>query len=167
MLRIERTLILTRRTDDQTDATAIRMKSYLVDPTQEDLREKMVFLGGPRRRKVHSSLSLLADESHPAYLCWDGQRFPRPPQIAKTVPEHWLGAARLLPSRRGFPPGRLSLLPPAGRRRLARTSPTSHRALRFLSFYQVYLDAGGEDLEWPEAKARVFPFVRFCEVLKV
>lgn len=34
-------------------------------------------------------------------------------------------------------------------------------------FYQVYLNADGEDLEWPEAKARVLPFVRFCELLKV
>lgn len=34
-------------------------------------------------------------------------------------------------------------------------------------FYQVHLEAGGMDAEWAEAKARVIPFVRFCETLKV
>jgi len=50
------------------------LKRYLVDPIKEDLREKMVFLGGPRQvGKTTLSLSLLKDanESHPAYLSWD------------------------------------------------------------------------------------------------
>ncbi len=34
-------------------------------------------------------------------------------------------------------------------------------------FYQVYLKDDGKDSEWPDAKARILPFVRFCEILKV
>src|SRR5216684_2836537 len=50
------------------------MKRYLVDSIREDLREKMVFLGGPRQvGKTTLALCLIkgADESHPAYLSWD------------------------------------------------------------------------------------------------
>jgi len=50
------------------------MKRYLVDSIREDLREKMVFLGGPRQvGKTTLALGLIkgADESHPAYLSWD------------------------------------------------------------------------------------------------
>jgi predicted AAA+ superfamily ATPase len=50
------------------------MKRYLVDPIKQDLREKMVFLGGPRQvGKTTLSLDLLkdADESNPAYVSWD------------------------------------------------------------------------------------------------
>jgi hypothetical protein len=50
------------------------MKRYLTGPIQQDLREKMVFLGGPRQvGKTTLSLSLIpgADETHPAYLSWD------------------------------------------------------------------------------------------------
>ena len=34
-------------------------------------------------------------------------------------------------------------------------------------FYQVHLEAQGADTEWPEAKARILPFTRFCELLKL
>jgi predicted AAA+ superfamily ATPase len=34
-------------------------------------------------------------------------------------------------------------------------------------FYQVHLDAHGTDAEWADAKARIVPFVRFCEMLGV
>jgi predicted AAA+ superfamily ATPase len=50
------------------------MKRYLVDSIKEDLKEKMLFLGGPRQvGKSTLALSLIkgADESHPAYLSWD------------------------------------------------------------------------------------------------
>jgi predicted AAA+ superfamily ATPase len=50
------------------------MKRYLSDVIRGDLREKMVFLGGPRQvGKTTLALSLIkgADESHPAYLSWD------------------------------------------------------------------------------------------------
>src|SRR5260370_28790053 len=50
------------------------MKRYLVDSIREDLREKLVFLGGPRQvGKTTLALGLIkgADESHPAYLSWD------------------------------------------------------------------------------------------------
>lgn len=50
------------------------MDRYLRKPVLEDLREKMVFLGGPRQvGKTTLALDLLgnADESHPAYLNWD------------------------------------------------------------------------------------------------
>jgi len=50
------------------------MKRYLTEPIREDLREKMVFLGGPRQvGKTTLALSLLdsANESHAAYLSWD------------------------------------------------------------------------------------------------
>lgn len=50
------------------------MKRYLTPYIRQDLREKMVFLGGPRQvGKTTLALSLIkeADESHPAYLSWD------------------------------------------------------------------------------------------------
>jgi predicted AAA+ superfamily ATPase len=50
------------------------MKRYLTRSVQQDLQEKMVFLGGPRQvGKKTLALSLLddADESHAAYLSWD------------------------------------------------------------------------------------------------
>lgn len=50
------------------------MKRYLTGSIQQDLREKMVFLGGPRQvGKTTLALSLIpgADETHPAYLSWD------------------------------------------------------------------------------------------------
>ena len=50
------------------------MKRYVVDSVRADLRDKMVFLGGPRQvGKTTLALSLIkgADESHPAYLSWD------------------------------------------------------------------------------------------------
>ena len=34
-------------------------------------------------------------------------------------------------------------------------------------FYQVHLEPRGDDTEWPEAKARILPFTRFCELLKL
>src|SRR3989338_1441204 len=49
-------------------------KRYLFPFIQEDLREKMVFIGGPRQvGKTTLALSFLrsADESDPAYLNWD------------------------------------------------------------------------------------------------
>lgn len=50
------------------------VKRYLEDAIRRDLREKMVFLGGPRQvGKTTVAFHLLgnADESHPAYLNWD------------------------------------------------------------------------------------------------
>jgi uncharacterized protein len=50
------------------------MQRYLIDHIRKDLREKMVFLGGPRQvGKTTMSLSLLnrGNEAHPAYLSWD------------------------------------------------------------------------------------------------
>ncbi|MDO8518897.1 MAG: AAA family ATPase [Deltaproteobacteria bacterium] len=50
------------------------MKRYLEDPVRQDLKEKMVFVGGPRQAgKTTLAFRLLgdADESHPAYLNWD------------------------------------------------------------------------------------------------
>jgi predicted AAA+ superfamily ATPase len=48
---------------------------YIGAPVVADLREKMVFVGGPRQvGKTTFALGLLghgADESHPAYLTWD------------------------------------------------------------------------------------------------
>ncbi len=52
----------------------MEMKRYLSRPIKTDLKEKMVFLGGPRQvGKTTLSLDLLKDanESHPAYLNWD------------------------------------------------------------------------------------------------
>jgi len=34
-------------------------------------------------------------------------------------------------------------------------------------FYQVHLEAQGGDTEWPEAKARILPFTKLCELLKL
>ena len=50
------------------------MERYLKAAVLEDLREKMVFLGGPRQvGKTTFALSLLdgGSETHPAYLSWD------------------------------------------------------------------------------------------------
>lgn len=50
------------------------MKRYLVEPVKLDLKEKMVFVGGPRQvGKTTLALGLIenATESHPAYLNWD------------------------------------------------------------------------------------------------
>jgi len=50
------------------------MKRYLVEPIHQDLKEKMVFLGGPRQvGKTTLALGLIkgANETHPAYLNWD------------------------------------------------------------------------------------------------
>jgi hypothetical protein len=34
-------------------------------------------------------------------------------------------------------------------------------------FYQVHLHGDGEDSEWADSKARIIPFLRFCETLKL
>ncbi|MBX3694547.1 MAG: DUF4143 domain-containing protein [Steroidobacteraceae bacterium] len=34
-------------------------------------------------------------------------------------------------------------------------------------FYQTHLQAGGQDTEWLDARARIIPFVRLCELLKL
>jgi predicted AAA+ superfamily ATPase len=34
-------------------------------------------------------------------------------------------------------------------------------------FYQVHLRGDGDHSEWPDARARIIPFIRFCEALKV
>jgi predicted AAA+ superfamily ATPase len=50
------------------------VERYLAAPVREDLREKMVFVGGPRQvGKTTLALGLLgaSDESHPGYLSWD------------------------------------------------------------------------------------------------
>ena len=50
---------------------------YIHEIIQEDLKEKMVFVGGPRQvGKTTFALSLLDDsnEAHPAYLNWDNVR---------------------------------------------------------------------------------------------
>jgi uncharacterized protein len=50
------------------------MKRYLEEWVYQDLKEKMVFVGGPRQAgKTTMAFHLLgqADESHPAYLNWD------------------------------------------------------------------------------------------------
>ncbi|MFH1981445.1 MAG: ATP-binding protein [Pseudomonadota bacterium] len=49
------------------------MERYLTRHIVEDLREKMVFVGGPRQvGKTTLALSILqGDETHPAYLNWD------------------------------------------------------------------------------------------------
>ncbi len=56
------------------------MKRYLTAPVQEDLREKMVFVGGPRQvGKTTLALGFIpgADETHPAYLSWDSPEHQR------------------------------------------------------------------------------------------
>ncbi len=58
------------------------MKRYLEDRIREDLKEKMVFVGGARQTgKTTLALHLLGDidESHPAYLNWDS------PAVKRTV----------------------------------------------------------------------------------
>lgn len=54
---------------------SIKKSRYLKSLIENDLKEKMVFIGGPRQvGKTTLSLSLLgrgADEKHPAYLNWD------------------------------------------------------------------------------------------------
>ncbi len=49
------------------------MKRYLKESIKEDLKTKMVFVGGPRQvGKTTLSLGILGgDEQHPAYLNWD------------------------------------------------------------------------------------------------
>jgi predicted AAA+ superfamily ATPase len=50
------------------------MKRYLEKPVKHDLKDKMVFVGGPRQvGKTTLALSLLkgGHEEHPAYLNWD------------------------------------------------------------------------------------------------
>lgn len=51
------------------------MTRYLTHFIQDDLKEKMVFLGGPRQvGKTTLALSLLGgDEKHPAYFSWDSK----------------------------------------------------------------------------------------------
>jgi uncharacterized protein len=47
---------------------------YLSDAVKDDLKERMVFIGGPRQMgKTTFSLMFLPDatEKHPAYLNWD------------------------------------------------------------------------------------------------
>lgn len=34
-------------------------------------------------------------------------------------------------------------------------------------FYQVHLDSNGADTEWADAKARLLPFTKFCELMKI
>ena len=49
------------------------MERYLMRQIIDDLRKKMVFVGGPRQvGKTTLALSILqGDETHPAYLNWD------------------------------------------------------------------------------------------------
>ena len=52
------------------------MKRYLESCIEDDLEEKMVFVGGPRQvGKTTMALRLLQDghEKHPAYLNWDNR----------------------------------------------------------------------------------------------
>jgi uncharacterized protein len=52
----------------------IMTKRYLFNSVQEDLKEKMVFIGGPRQvGKTTLALSFLpsGSEREPAYLNWD------------------------------------------------------------------------------------------------
>lgn len=56
------------------------MRRYLEAQVKEDLKEKMVFVGGPRQvGKTTLDLQLLKakDETHPAYLNWDIPRVQR------------------------------------------------------------------------------------------
>lgn len=56
------------------------MKRYLEEPVRQDLKEKMVFVGGPRQvGKTTVAFHLLgnADESDPAYLNWDSSAVKR------------------------------------------------------------------------------------------
>lgn len=50
---------------------------YIVEPVRQDLKHKMVFVGGPRQvGKTTFALRLLGprtDESHPAYFNWDNK----------------------------------------------------------------------------------------------
>ena len=50
---------------------------YLFEPIRDDLRRKMVFLGGPRQvGKTTLALSILQADGprHPGYLNWDDPR---------------------------------------------------------------------------------------------
>lgn len=61
---------------------------YLTKHIQEDLKSKMVFLGGPRQvGKTTLALSLLSEGSktHPAYLNWDIKKH-RPPLLQHEIP---------------------------------------------------------------------------------
>lgn len=54
-----------------------RKERYLREPVRRDLREKMVFIGGPRQvGKTTFALGFLPSpsESHPAYLNWDNPK---------------------------------------------------------------------------------------------
>ena len=53
------------------------LRRYLHAPVEDDLRRKMVFLGGPRQvGKTTLALALLgaAGRRHPGYLSWDDPR---------------------------------------------------------------------------------------------
>ncbi len=55
-------------------ANSLRMNRYLRESIEQDLNEKMVFMGGPRQvGKTTLALSYLEEgrEAHPAYLNWD------------------------------------------------------------------------------------------------
>ena len=50
------------------------MKRYISKAVEDDLKDKMVFIGGPRQvGKITFALSFLKDGSkkHPAYFNWD------------------------------------------------------------------------------------------------
>ena len=57
------------------DTSVILMRPrYFTKPIKHDLRDKMVFIGGPRQvGKTTLALSLLSNKTkeHPAYINWD------------------------------------------------------------------------------------------------
>jgi predicted AAA+ superfamily ATPase len=55
----------------------------------------------------------------------------------------------------------------SGSRTLAKNIVYFSQRTTIPRFYQVHMRGDGEDLEWPEAKARITPFLRFCEILKL
>ncbi len=67
---------------------------YLVPLIQEDLKERMVFLGGPRQvGKTVLSQSMIQDfkDGHPAYLNWDSEE-----HRAKIRNREWPGTEKLI-----------------------------------------------------------------------
>ena len=55
----------------------------------------------------------------------------------------------------------------SGDRALSKNITYFSRRAPIPKFYQVHLCSSGEDSEWLEANARILPFTRLCEILRI
>lgn len=51
--------------------------------------------------------------------------------------------------------------------RLSRSIAYFSRRTAIPRFYPVHLNAKGEDSDWPDARARILPFLKLAQILKL